>query len=92
MTTKKSFEVSFYKNTRGNIKEFSRKHSEPWVLTNYFCPNCGKKGVWLRSDIGDYYVGEQHICIECDHKFYLPDGVSEANDEQDTQRLKHLKE
>ena len=87
----KKFDVLYYKDPRGKGKEFSHKYSEPWELTDYFCPNCGKKGVWFRNDSGDYYVGEQYICIECEHTFYLPDGVSKANDEQDTQRLKALK-
>jgi predicted RNA-binding Zn-ribbon protein involved in translation (DUF1610 family) len=87
----KRFDVLYYKNPRGEGKEFSHKYRENWELTEYHCPHCGKKEVWHETSGGDYYVGEQHICVECDRAFYLPDGVSKANDEQDSQRLEHLK-
>ena len=87
----KRFDVLYYKNPNGKVKEFSHKYSELWELTDYFCPNCGKKGVWFGDDGGDYYIGEQYICMECEHTFYLPNRVSEANGEQNAQRLKHLK-
>ena len=87
----KTFDVNYFKNSYGKEQELSHKYSEPWELTDYFCPHCGKKGVWFRNDGGDYYVGEQHICIECDHTFYLPNGIIKATNEQDAQRLARLK-
>ncbi len=91
MPSTKTFDVNYYKGSHGNGREFDHKYTEPWVLTDYFCPHCGKKGVWFCDDGGDQYVGEQHICIECDHSFYLPDGVQKVMGEQNTQRLTHLK-
>lgn len=87
----KKIDVIYYIKPHGKSKEFSHKYSERWSLTEYFCPQCGKKDVWIRGDGGDCELGEKHICTECEHTFYLPDGVSKASDEQDVQRLHYLK-
>lgn len=57
-------------------------HSEKWDKLNLFCPNCGKQGVWRKRETGDYYLGEDHVCIECDNEFYLPNNPSLAEGEK----------
>lgn len=48
--------------------------------------------MWRETSGGDYDVGEQYLCIACNHGFYLPVGVqNELNDEQGRQRLEALK-
>lgn len=45
----------------------------PWVAErDMFCPSCGKNGVWRCDDGGGHYMGESHVCIECQVEFYLP--------------------
>lgn len=40
--------------------------------TEHFCPNCGKREVYVdRDDPGDYYAGTTHYCMAC--HFALPD-------------------
>lgn len=41
-------------------------------LTNYYCPNCGKKEVWTDNGVGDYYEGPTFLCISCENAFTLP--------------------
>lgn len=87
---KKTFDVLYYKNPRGEGKQFSNQYTEQWEKTDFYCPRCGKQEVWFINDGGDYYVGEQHICTACKATFHLPSGVGDATGEQDEQRLKHL--
>ncbi len=64
--------------------------TESWGPTDdMFCPKCGTKSVW-NADVGDYYVGEQHICITCRHTFYLPGGVQDCRGREDVQRINQL--
>lgn len=66
--------------------------NESWEKLALYCPNCGEKQVWRETSGGDYDVGEQYLCIACNHGFYLPVGVqNELNDEQGRQRLEALK-
>jgi len=44
-------------------------YKEQWESTEYFCPNCGSHTVWRKCGEGDYYVGEDHICISCGNMF-----------------------
>lgn len=81
------FDVHYY-NGKG---EFSHKYEEGWEATKRFCPNCGARNVWHETDPGDYYVGEEYLCLTCDHRFYLPMGVQKADGEQDKQRLDRLR-
>lgn len=70
---KKTFDVIYYKNPTGKIKKFSHIYSETWEYRAYtFCPSCGSKGIWVSEGCSDYYVGEEHICIECEYTFHLP--------------------
>ena len=32
--------------------------------TEFYCPNCGKQGIWLQGD-DDYYLGQSGICVQC---------------------------
>ena len=89
-TMKKRFDVLYYKSLPGKGETFSHKYTETWETTRFFCPKCGERGVWFRNDGGDYYIGEQYICIFCKSTFYLPDGVINISDKQDTQRLEQL--
>lgn len=36
-----------------------------FVLTDWFCPACGKKTVWEEDDEGDYYCGPEIVCSSC---------------------------
>lgn len=47
-------------------------YEHTWELTGCHCPVCGKQEVWHDTSDGDYYVGEQHMCMACKAKFYLP--------------------
>lgn len=86
----KRFDVIYYSQKQGEGRKFSHQYPELWSTTEAYCPRCAKKEVWFRDDGGDYYVGEQYICIACKGTFYLPAGVSECRNEQDEQRLAHL--
>ncbi len=85
----KTFDVFYYNSPENGKKEFSHKYTEKWKETDYFCPRCGSETVWVCDDEGDYYVGEQHLCVEGGHTFYLPQ-IDKAINEQDTQRLKGI--
>lgn len=37
-----------------------------------FCPNCGKREIWVECSDGDYYMGPQHVCSNCDFSFCMP--------------------
>jgi DNA-directed RNA polymerase subunit RPC12/RpoP len=89
---KKSFDVLYYSNPRGEGKKFSHKYSETWEPEDIFCPRCGHKKVWVNTDGGDYYVGEQYLCTNCNSTFHLPSGVNISNSEQDKQRVAKLLE
>lgn len=86
---KKTFNVMYYSNRKNEGRQFSHQYTETWEITDYYCPQCGKKEVW-RNDGGDYYIGEQHICAACKRSFHIPGGVNTATGEQDEQRLEHL--
>ena len=89
----KKFDVIYTKDDRINGgKIFSHKYEEPWRRQDIFCPKCGKKEVWMCDNGGDYYVGEQYLCVGCEATFYMPGGASTAGGEQDEQRLSKLRE
>jgi hypothetical protein len=85
-----AFTVKYFGSRRG-VKFFSHEYRERWEQTELFCPRCGQKPVWREDAGGDYYVGVPHICLACTGKFYLPDGVDDATDDQDQQRLTALR-
>lgn len=86
----KRFDVVYYSRRHGDERKPSHKYSEHWSKTELYCPRCAKNEVWCRDDGGDYYIGEKYICTACKGTFYLPDGVDDACNEQDGQRLRHL--
>lgn len=65
-------------------------YEEYWEKTELYCPRCGKQEIWLRIDNGDFYIGNQHICIVCKSTFYLPKGIRDILEEHDEKRLMHL--
>jgi hypothetical protein len=92
MKFSKTFDVNYYSNRRFEGRKWSHKYSETWTTHgDLFCPNCGKKEVWVEEGGGDYYVGNQYICTACAHEFHMP-GLStiHANDETNRQRLANL--
>ena len=65
-------------------------YDETWGLApDMFCPHCGKHGVWIEQSPGDYYVGQQHICMECRWTFQMP-MLCDGRDEYDQQRIAKL--
>jgi transposase-like protein len=89
---KKTFDVLYYKSKRTGEQEFSHKYREDWETTDLYCPGCGVTNVWVRTDGGDYYVGEMYICTSCSNTFYLPGGVGASDSKIDAQRLNNLGE
>jgi hypothetical protein len=86
------FVVDYYK-TKDGERTFSHRYTEWWELTEFFCPSCGEKhGVWRDTSGGDYYVGEEYLCIWCEAVFYLPSGARPSNNEHDVQRLNAIKQ
>ena len=88
----KTFDVLYYSNPRGEGKKFSHKYTETWVLTDFHCPACGNMSVWAEDSPGDYYVGEQYICVNCKSTFHMPGGCEESGYDPDVQRLTKLSE
>lgn len=45
-----------------------------WMLTDWFCPACGKKGMWQRG-LGqdDYYHTSSVTCHSCGHQMCCVD-------------------
>lgn len=73
--------------------EAGHTYDESWEKTDYFCPGCGKPHVWHETGPGDYYVGEQFLCLKCGGRFYLPGEVqtNHVRDWQTRQRLEVLR-
>jgi len=63
------------------------KVCETWEL---HCLKCGAENIWS-EDFGDYYEGETHICLKCNHYFNLPSKPEDGIEcEQKSQVLKIL--
>jgi hypothetical protein len=65
--------------------EYENRHhyTERWELEEkIFCPGCGNKTVWVEQSPGDYYLGPDHYCTTCAHRFSLcgPTKLSQANE------------
>lgn len=92
----KTFDVNYYRYLhseeplRTQTRQFSHKYTETWELTENFCPCCGKREVWLEQGGGDYYVGQQYICMACDSTFHMPNS-QKCTDDADRQRLERLR-
>ena len=47
--------------------------NKQWISTEYFCPFCGNKSVWMDNDeYSDYYTGPAYVCLSCAADFCLP--------------------
>lgn len=93
MTTGVKFPVIYYKGPPEARVERHR-YEEDWQLTERYCPKCGATdAVWKDTSPGDYYLGPEHLCTQCNTSFYLPSGCEDAGlDEQGAQRLKAIRE
>lgn len=83
----KTFDINYYKGDR----TFSHKYAETWEKTDYYCLCCGEPKVWRDSSEGDYEAGPQHLCVACGATFNLPCGAEPSIQDQDLQRLEHLR-
>lgn len=56
--------------------KYERGHSytESWEPTDYYCPECGKRSVWVEQGSGDYYQGPLHLCLSCNASGHLQYG------------------
>ena len=36
-----------------------------WELTEFYCRDCGRKGLLVEPGEGDYYVGPLYHCLGC---------------------------
>lgn len=88
MTVK--FTVNYFQQREGQPRTFSHSYDETWEKTNYHCPCCGNTEVWHDTSGGDYYVGEEHLCLACKACFYLPHTPAPSTDEYDEQRYQAL--
>lgn len=56
------------------LEEFGNSHHyySNYEKSDWYCPNCGRKEVWVELEMGDYYEGPPHICVQCGSFFSLP--------------------
>ena len=80
------FDVKYYHHG-----DYSHKYPEKWAETDLFCPECGNQTVYVEQSGGDYYVGVEYLCAGCGASFFLPTGVNISDNEQDKQRLVHIR-
>lgn len=66
------------------LNEYPGKHHywTEYEKTEYFCPNCGANEVWQEQDPGDYYCGEDWLCLSCSHGWTMrgPYTLKEINE------------
>ena len=48
-----------------------------YIETEFFCPICGEKAVWVEVGPGDFYEGPDYICHKCGGGFALPHGKTD---------------
>ena len=62
------------------LNEYPGSHHywEEFNKTEIYCPSCGQTEVWSAS-YGDYYVGEQHLCVACSHAFTIQQSGTAKN-------------
>jgi len=67
-------------------------HSYDFVyeLEDLYCPNCGKKSVWVEQGPGDYYEGQTHVCVECNSTFSMPRLHVDHSDENHKQVIEQI--
>ena len=68
-------------------------YQESWVQTDYFCMVCGRQTVWRDDSPGDYFAGNQHMCVSCGAAVYCnqPHTPDIRVDRHTLLRLAHLK-
>lgn len=69
--------------------ERGHTYTEIWVKTDYFCPHCSIKEVFVEDSDGDYYVGPTFFCVSCMGSFHLP--YNPTDNWQDLQRQEQLR-
>lgn len=42
-----------------------------YIKGELFCPKCGKQSIYEEQEEGDYYLGSDFYCSECDHDFTI---------------------
>lgn len=52
-------------------------HWKECVRVGYYCPCCGSRETYQETGGGDYYVGEELFCLECNTRWYMPNGPTE---------------
>ena len=57
-----------------------------FIKTSYYCPNCGAIASYEDTFSDDYYDITNNICVKCGSCWYMPDGVTDA-DEADVEAL-----
>lgn len=94
MKLAKTFRVDYYR-VKDGAREVSHSYEERWEwLENMHCPACGKGEVWHESGPGDYYVGENHLCLDCGSVWTIQgpyDTSTERNHDTNRQRLEKLR-
>lgn len=54
------------------LDEYKTHHYfQDYEHCSLFCPQCGVQSVWQEQGPGDYYIGEDHICVSCKHSFCI---------------------
>ena len=53
-------------------------YEKKYTKVDTYCPNCGKQSVFEADGEGDYYVGPDCVCLECDSVFTWQ-GASKAD-------------
>ena len=85
MADRRTLTVRYYN------REGTQTHSyvESWDKTDYHCPHCGGKSVWVEDGYGDYHLGPRFLCHSCGGCFFMPEPADPEN-AQDKQRLAEL--
>lgn len=68
------------------LREYPECHHyiDAFEKTEFYCMNCGEKNVWAALS-GDYYQGEEHLCLACEHSWNMPG--QPAKEDTPTKRL-----
>ena len=63
-------------------RKFGRWRTEEYDYqkSKYHCLNCGSLEVYSDVEQTEFYEGRQHVCLQCDHTFFVPI-EPEASDE-----------
>lgn len=80
--------VDYYKNVNSK-PEYSHSYDQEVEPTEYYCPHCGKQGMWV-CDGDDYYVGRRFLCPKCCGSACLDNGGPKSN-ETDMQLIKAIR-